>query len=207
MIIGISGKAQAGKDTVCKMISYTIWYYTFSQRLMPFGIDHYKRCLPNYENMLTVIGYKHTFFAKALKECLSVITGENLSKFEDINFKNSTVDWLEIDGHNPTIRELLQRFGTGIRNEVCNDFWVKVCLKNCTANCLISDVRFKSEVKGVKEKGGIVIRINKDDAGAGNHISETELDDYIFEYVIDNNGTLEDLLFKVKEFCSFYKLI
>ena len=203
MIIGISGKAQAGKDTVCRMIVYTIWYYTHSQRLMPFGIDHYKKCMVNYNTLLYNIGYQHTYFAFYLKWCLSIILNEDFEKFEDINFKNSQIDWL----NNMTVRELLQRFGTGIRNEVCDDFWVKVCLKNCTKDCLISDVRFKSEVKGVKEKGGIVIRVNKDDAGAGNHISETELDDYIFEYVIDNNGTLEDLLFKVKEFCSFYNLI
>lgn len=207
MIIGISGKAQAGKDTVCKMIAYTIWYYTFSQRLIPFGINHYKKCLPNYENMLNVIGYKHTFFAKALKECLSIITGEKLSKFEDINFKNSTVNWLEIDGHNPTIRELLQKFGTAIRNEVCDDFWVKVCLKNCTEDCIISDVRFESEAEGIRDIDGIIIRINRDSAGAGNHISEIALDNYCFDYIIDNNGTEEDLLLKVKEFCKEKDLI
>ena len=203
MIIGISGKAQAGKDTVCKMIAYTIWYYTFSQRLIPFGIDHYKRCLPNYENMLKVIGYKHTFFAKSLKECLSVILNEDLNKFENINFKNSQIDWL----NNMTVRELLQKFGTAIRNEVCDDFWVKVCLKNCTEDCLISDVRFESEAEGIREIEGIIIRINRDGAGAGNHISETALDNYCFDYIIDNNGTEEDLLLKIKEFCKERDLI
>ena len=60
MIIGISGKAQAGKDTVCRMIVYTIWYYTHSQRLMPFGIDHYKKCMVNYNTLLYNIVYPHT---------------------------------------------------------------------------------------------------------------------------------------------------
>lgn len=203
MIIGISGKAQAGKDTVCKMIAYTIWYYTFSQRLVPFGIDHYRKCLRNYENMFNVIGYQHTFFAKALKECLSVILNENLDKFENINFKNSQIDWL----NNMTVRELLQKFGTAIRNEVCDDFWVKVCLKNCTEDCLISDVRFESEAEGIRDINGIIVRINRDGAGAGNHISETALDNYSFDYIIDNNGTEEDLLLKVKEFCKEKDLI
>ena len=27
MIIAISGKAQSGKDTICSMIQYCIWYY------------------------------------------------------------------------------------------------------------------------------------------------------------------------------------
>jgi hypothetical protein len=203
MIIGISGKAQAGKDTVCKMIVYTIWYYTFSQRLKPFGIDHYKECITYYDTLLHNIGYQHTFFAKALKSCLSVILNKDLDKFENINFKNSRIDWL----NNMTVRELLQKFGTAIRNEVCDDFWVKVCLKNCTEDCIISDVRFKSEAEGIREIGGIIIRINRDGAGAGNHISETALDDYCFDYIIDNNGTEEDLLLKVKEFCKEKNLI
>jgi len=29
--------------------------------------------------------------------------------------------------------------------------------------------------------------------------SETALDDYKFDYVIENNGTIEDLIIKVKE--------
>jgi hypothetical protein len=203
MIIGISGKAQAGKDTVCKMIIYTIWYYTFSQRLKPFGIDHYKECTAYYDTLLYNIGYQHTSFAKALKSCLSVILNKDLDKFENINFKNSRIDWL----NNMTVRELLQKFGTAIRNEVCDDFWVKVCLKNCTEDCIISDVRFESEAKGIRDINGIIIRINRDGAGAGNHISETALDDYCFDYIIDNNGTEEDLLLKVKEFCKEKDLI
>lgn len=203
MIIGISGKAQAGKDTVCKMIIYTIWYYTFSQRLKPFGIDHYKECVTYYDTLSYNIGYQHTSFAKALKSCLSVILNKDLDKFENINFKNSRIDWL----NNMTVRELLQKFGTAIRNEVCDDFWVKVCLKNCTEDCIISDVRFESEAKGIRDINGIIIRINRNGAGAGNHISETALDDYCFDYIIDNNGTEEDLLLKVKEFCKEKDLI
>lgn len=203
MIIGISGKAQAGKDTVCKMIVYTIWYYTFSQRLKPFGIDHYKECITYYNTLLNNIGYQHTSFAKALKSCLSVILNKDLDKFENISFKNSRIDWL----NNMTVRELLQKFGTAIRNEVCDDFWVKVCLKNCTEDCIISDVRFESEAKGIRDINGIIIRINRDGAGAGNHISETALDNYCFDYIIDNNGTEEDLLLKIKEFCKEKDLI
>lgn len=203
MIIGISGKAQAGKDTVCKMIAYTIWYYNISQRLKPFGINHYKECMNKFDIILCDIGYQHMSFALYLKWCLSIILYEDLEKFEDINFKNSRIDWL----NNMTVRELLQKFGTAIRNEVCDDFWVKVCLKNCTEDCIISDVRFESEAKGIKDIDGIIIRINRDSAGAGNHISETALDNYCFDYIIDNNGTEKDLLFKVKKFCEEKDLI
>lgn len=201
MIIGISGKAQSGKDTVCKMIAYTVWYYNYSQRLEPFGIDHYE------SRMYSIWGvdYWHVSFANKLKQCLSVILNTpTVDVFESNDFKKSEIDWLGM-----TVRELLQKFGTAIRNEVCDDFWVKACLKDYKKgdNWLVSDVRFKSEAKGIKNLEGIIVRVNREGAGAGNHISEVDLDDYQFDYVIDNNGSMESLLFKVKEFCINYKLI
>ena len=201
MIIGISGKAQSGKDTVCKMIAYTIWYYNYSQRLEPFGIDHYK----GYSYMIWNTDWIHTSFANKLKQCLSVILNTyTVDVFESNDFKKSEIDWLGI-----TVRELLQKFGTAIRNEVCDDFWVKACLKDYEEgdNWLISDVRFKSEAKGIKDLEGIIVRVNREGAGAGNHISEINLDDYSFDYVINNDGSMEDLLLKVKAFCFAYKLI
>ena len=202
MIIGVSGKAQSGKDTVSKMIRYTIWYYKYSQRLKPFGVDHYTEC---YNNSSVLCRYwYHTSFANKLKRCLSDILKVDPKNFEDIDFKNSQVEWLGI-----TVRELLQKFGTAIRNGVCDDFWVKACLNNLEKDddYLITDVRFKSEAKGIKDLEGIIVRVNREGAGAGNHISEIDLDDYSFDYVINNDGSMEDLLLKVKEFCIAYKLI
>lgn len=201
MIIGISGKAQSGKDTVCKMIAYTVWYYNYSQRLEPFGISHYE------SHMYSIWGvdYWHVSFANKLKQCLSVILNTNtVDVFESNEFKKSEIDWLGI-----TVRELLQKFGTAIRNEVCDDFWVKACLKDYEEgdNWLISDVRFKSEAKGITDKGGIILRVNREGAGAGNHISEVDLDDYPFNWIIDNNGSMEDLLQKVRQFLIHCDLI
>ena len=204
MILGISGKAGAGKDTVSKMIAYTIWYYNYSQRLEPFGIEHYNEQMLQYYNIINRIDWYQTSFADKLKQCLSVILRTSRSNFEDNMFKQSTVEWLGI-----SVRELLQKFGTAIRNEVCDDFWVKACLKDFEDynNYLITDVRFKSEAKGIKDLEGIIVRVNREGAGAGNHISEIDLDDYSFDYVINNDGDMEDLLLKVKAFCFAYKLI
>lgn len=64
-----------------------------------------------------------------------------------------------------------------------------------TDNVVIPDVRFENEAKMIRELGGIIIEVRRGDglAGAeGAHASEAggiEAD-----YVIDNNGTLETLL-------------
>ena len=205
MIIAIGGKAQSGKNTVSQMITYTIWYYLISQRRLPFGIDHYYSCMDDYQRLLFRIGWDQVPFAGKLKQCLGSVLSKDLIAFENIDFKNSQIEWLGM-----TVRELLQKFGTAIRNEVCDDFWVKACLKDYNPkgdDWLIPDLRFKSEAKGIVDLGGITLRVNREGAGAGNHISEIDLDDYSFDYIINNDGSMEDLLFKVKEFCIAYNLI
>lgn len=85
------------------------------------------------------------------------------------------------------------------------------------SNWLIPDVRFPNELKAIKDRDGVVIRVNRHDYIFNNegkriissksyvnintvqHISETALDDATFDYVIDNNGTIEELVEKVRE--------
>lgn len=82
---------------------------------------------------------------------------------------------------------------------------------------IISDMRFPNEMEAVKSRGGVTIRINRPkpkvstgDAiidnvlnetknfGIVEHPSETALDNAEFDYVIDNDGTIGDLIGKVE---------
>lgn len=94
-------------------------------------------------------------------------------------------------------------------------------------NWIITDMRFENELKAVKDRGGITIRVNrktyywisnirgefithtpfveplKDENLTSSyklgHLSETSLDDAEFDYIIDNNGSLIELIDKVKD--------
>lgn len=83
-------------------------------------------------------------------------------------------------------------------------------------NWIITDVRFPNEIKAIKDNKGIIIKINRFPKGILNqikvlnkeHISENSLDTYEeFDYTIDNNGTIEDLIKKVKEILIKEKII
>ena len=92
-------------------------------------------------------------------------------------------------------------------------------------NWIITDMRFPNELKAVKDRDGISIRVERDlncslcnGAGCthcyngkvqnqGNHESETALDNAKFDYTIDNNNTIEDLIEKVKEILIKEKII
>lgn len=82
-------------------------------------------------------------------------------------------------------------------------------------NWIITDMRFPNELDTVKQKGGISIRVKRrrsdvqDEKGNDlffdekgyliqEHPSETSLDNSTFDYEIENNGTIEELIEKVR---------
>lgn len=65
---------------------------------------------------------------------------------------------------------------------------------------IISDTRFPNELKAVKDKNGITIRVNRPGLKSTDlHPSETALDNVEYDYVIDNDGTIQELEDKVRQ--------
>jgi len=80
--------------------------------------------------------------------------------------------------------------------------------ENIYPNWLITDTRFPNEAEAVLNKKGLLIRVNRGDGKTGTHPSETALDDYRnWDYVIDNNGTIEDLVKEIKRILKREKLL
>lgn len=66
-------------------------------------------------------------------------------------------------------------------------------------NWIITDTRFQNEADAIKRKGGVVVRLERSGIKPINsHPSETGLDNYRFDYIIDNSSSLEDLKSKMK---------
>lgn len=67
-------------------------------------------------------------------------------------------------------------------------------------NWIISDVRFLNEVRAIIKREGLLIRVERDLSNTSNHESEIALDDFQeWDYIIDNTGSLEELIDKVKD--------
>lgn len=188
MIIGISGKAGSGKDTAAKMLEVIYGNPGISY-------EDYKN--KNYKGFADI---QVVHFADMLKETAMTmcILGE-----DDVNTqygKKQTIEWLGI-----TVRELLQKLGTCVRQGIDNLFWIKLLYANTEGweNIIIADVRFPEELESIKERDGVVIRIDRNGAGAGDHISEIALDDYTdWDFHIGNNGSLEELFQAMKIFAQ-----
>lgn len=72
---------------------------------------------------------------------------------------------------------------------------------------IITDTRFPNEANAIRERGGLVIRVNRPGTQTGDHPSETALDMYTFDEVIMNDGNLEQLEEEVSQILLKYNLI
>lgn len=93
---------------------------------------------------------------------------------------------------------ILQWYGTNVARKTDPDIWITALSKRLLVEvpsvAIITDVRFPNEASFVKEKGGYMVnvrRLNADgsqflDTGRDpNHESETALDDYGYDFVIE----------------------
>jgi hypothetical protein len=143
-----------------------------------------------------------------------------------------------------TVRIFLQELGTEVGRQIHPNFWINALFTdykeqhhsvnygttdngeripistNITfPNWIITDVRYPNELEAIKNRDGIIIRVNRnsapvsknlklvDNSFVNEHLSETALDNAEFDYTIDNNGSIEELIEKIKTILKIEKLI
>jgi len=152
------------------------------------------------------------------------------------------INWQTAYKFHPTPRTLLQYIGTELfRNQILDNIWVnslmskyrpiglppeeeRVSVGDETVvlhihnpewypNWIITDTRFPNELKAVKNKGGITIRVLRPnpkgikDEIENLHASETALDNATFDYDINNTGSVIELIEKVREILTKERII
>lgn len=116
-------------------------------------------------------------------------------------------------------RRLLQNVAT-ITKEIDKDIWINYCFTEINENTnsrddiVISDLRSRDELEKVVEEGFCILKVqsnpeiimkrieergDKFDLSDLNHHSETELDGFPYDFLIENNGTFEELYEQVDE--------
>lgn len=169
-------------------------------------------------------GFKKSSFADPLKDAVSVMFDWDRNMLEGITeesraWREQPDEFWSNKFNRPfTPREALQLMGTEAgRNIFHPDVWVWSLMRRerNTQYVMIPDVRFKNEIKIIRENNGIIIRVKRGDdpdwypvaieANKGNteallamnkssvHISEWDWIGTDFDYVIENNGSIKDL--------------
>jgi hypothetical protein len=191
----ICGPKQVGKDTLARMIDEEL--------------DAAGGCGP-YAAII--------HFADALKRMCGMMAQFSektaLSVFEE---DKNRATWFKMPqkvnglwtpnplGEPMSFRDLLKFVGTDlIRNQLDPDLWARIVFspdfyddesKDYISYLIIADCRFPNELRYARQNGK-TIRVKRDTGFQDSHISETALDevsDDQFDYIVDNNGTFDDL--------------
>jgi hypothetical protein len=172
LVVGMIGKAGSGKDTVG-------------------------------DYLVEEFGFFRSSLAAPLKACIKTMFMLDHHTVYDREARELPLD----DFPDWSVRKLLQFVGTELfRNNFDQDVWVKL-LKRQIRQCdlsrvVVTDVRFPNELNGIKkmeETDNVDVKFIKVirngvvgvDVGIKNH--ESEAHDLIGDFIIENNGTIDDL--------------
>jgi hypothetical protein len=173
MIIGLTGYAQSGKDTVAKILveNYGFIRIAFADRIRDLVFE--------MNPMVDSIAGEPRF----LKDFVTRYGWDEAKK-------------------NPHIRRILQTTGVGARKVFGEDFWIEQGMRQVddTNSYVFTDVRFTNEAEAIKIfEGAQVWRVKRLGVDAVNgHVSEHEMDGYPVDQIFTNNSTIEDLELMVK---------
>lgn len=204
-LIAFSGRMGAGKDTAAELMMLVL----VNEQATRLTIDNTGLDTSLRKSVIKK-PWEFRKFAGKLKQIASILTGVDAHHFEDQEFKTRKMgkEWGFM-----TYREFLQRLGTeAIRTGIHPQAWVNAMFADfhsTMSHWLITDCRFKNEADAVKQHKGIVVRINNPSLPVQEnlHSSETDLDDYAFDYVIENDGTMDEFYEKIKAMLHHYELL
>lgn len=184
-------------------------------------------------DLLVEKGFHKDSFAAPLKDACSIIFGwprELLEGDTELSRKwreEPDAFWSEKFGKSFSPRLALQLMGTEAgRNVFHPDIWVVSLLNRAKGrDIVVTDVRFKNEVAHIQDNGGLIIRVKRgpeplwfEDFARHNqspeiysrpdvdiHVSETDWIGCYWDYLIENNGTIEDLGRKIDDILTRIK--
>lgn len=176
MLIGLGGKAGAGKDEVADIL---VNAYDFEK----LGMSD-----PLNEALLT----------------LDPLVPRRWRRAERYSVLHARVGYVKAK-RNPEVRRLLQTLGTDVvRNMIGRDTWVNIASEKIEAlleegiDVVLTAARFINEVDMVRRLGGVLIYIDRPEQDFinmvnGTHEAEQSVSPVFFDKRLSNNGTLQQL--------------
>lgn len=207
MRIGIVGLAGTGKDTLATMLSELSGLPTvaLAKPLHDAAIHIWdKSCLERDQKEQQQLFGRNTFerfyawhikFLSQHNKQYGIVTAATLGKlnlveqiFKDNGKLRETI----------SPREFMQRYGTGFWREICPEIFINLVRDNYQ-DCIVTDVRFENEA-AICDRLIVVKRDGIEPVN--NHVSEQFASQFnetqgnfkgVSYYVVENNGTLENL--------------
>lgn len=176
-IIGLTGYARVGKDTVGKIL-----------------VDHHGFRRVGFADKLKDL-------AEALDPTLTVATPEEGDDGTVLRASVSELlscfgSWEGIKDEFPEARKFLQTLGVAARDHLGSDVWVNAALADLKPDedVVVTDCRFPNEAQAIHNLGGVVLRVHRPGIKPANgHVSETPLPAELVDATVNNDGSLDKL--------------
>ena len=169
-VIGISGVARAGKDSIANIL---VEKYGYERRA--------------FADLMKKMAYAQDPLLEGVRDQGTHIT---LAHWVDYH------GWEKAKEH-PEVRRTLQRLGTQVGRDLFGEsFWIDQVTKDLTieSKVVFSDVRFPNEFEAIKGLGGQIWRVERPGIKAANdHVSEHALDGHRFDRIVYNSGEIRHL--------------
>lgn len=172
MLVGVCGKAGAGKDTIA-------------------------------DYLVNNHGFKKIALADPIKRMVKdVFVLDDHTVYDRVAREQPLPQW-----NNWSVRKLLQTIGTELfRRNIDDSVWVKSLWyrvqSDPTSNYVVSDIRFPNELEYLQKNCSsfFAIKVKREgcDGGVGLKGHESEAYDLDTNYILENNGTYDDLYAKVE---------
>ncbi|WP_328742138.1 hypothetical protein OG436_14000 [Streptomyces caniferus] len=177
-LIGLAGAARSGKDTAAQALLES--------------------------------GWTRRAFADKVRDVLyamdPVLNGDEWSDgYATVRYEVDAHGWEHVKEEYPVVRQYLQRLGTeGGRSLLGENVWVDALFRDYETwgPTVITDVRFPNEADAIRERGGLVVAIQRPGQELipdAEHVSETALRGYLFDDVILNDGPVTQLRDRVMQ--------
>lgn len=197
--IAICGKANSGKNTTANLILQELAKIKNKESLISKTIAFADPIKEIIIKMFPRKAYSEFLYGRS--ECRSYpILGANDFNGNDLTYRQALIDIGTMGRkYNPNI--WVDCFDATYQNILLNNNVLKL-LGEATEALIVPDLRFKEELEFLKKENFYLIRLKRNEVTVINHASETVQETFLdseFNYVIDNNGTIDDLRKNISE--------
>ena len=179
MIVGLAGRAGAGKTTAAQ---HLVQHHHYTRRSFAAPIKTALVALDPVIKIETRDEYDAPMYGYI-----------NLASICD-GYPGGIEDAKAI----PDVRRLLQRMGTEVgRNLFGHDFWIDRAFDglNKWEPTVFDDVRFDNEAQAIRDKGGIVLLVVRSETVTDHtHASEAGISGHLIDAQVINNGTVDSFM-------------
>lgn len=173
--IALIGKARSGKDSVAQVLCEEF-------------------------------GYRRLAFADELKKAalrIDPIVDVGPGGCSGLAYTVRNVGWERVKDELPIARTFLQNLGHAMR-QIDEEIWIQPVIGAWIDNHLagtptvVTDCRYQNEADILRRNGFLLVRVVRPGTGGDGHVSETELDGFPADVLLDNSGSLEHLVHQVR---------